>query len=196
MLQRCLKLLDVGGKFLVQVVLVAEIHHENLVIGIAGFHEIYSRLVDFLALFSHRAGVVNHDAHCDRDVLLAERADLLRLAVLKNRKVPLTEVRDQPVPFVHDGRVQSYFLGRGMENKHSIIVRRRSLRGLGRALLPRSPSLRWRGLLTLGRVHRRLGRRRALRWSVLWRSSLPWRLALTLRRIWLCTRRGGLLGLS
>jgi len=47
----------------------------------------------------------------------------LRLAVLKNRKVALSEIRDQPVPFVHDGRVKSDFLGRGMKNKHSVIVR-------------------------------------------------------------------------
>src|SRR5437899_8226268 len=210
-LQAFLQFLDVTGVILVQVVLVIEIDDKNLVIFIAGANQIECSLVYTVALFAHRSGIVDHDSQGDRDVLVPERSDGLRLAVLQNCEGALVEVRDHVLLVINHGGVEHDLLRARVKDEATALrtgfLARGgwwSLRRLSRAWLRRSRLSRT-GL----RLRRRLGRcwlrraglrRAGLRWGRLLslrlgrgRAGLRWGRLLSLR---LGRGRGGLRGSS
>src|SRR5436305_6564012 len=122
-----LKLLDVASEFLVEVVLVIEIDDKNLVVGIAGPHQIQRSLVNRITLLSHRAGVVDHNTDGDREIFLMEVSDLLRLIVLKDGEVSFVQIIDQVVPVIDNGRVQGHFPSFSPEYESTILTADRGL---------------------------------------------------------------------
>src|SRR5213080_508955 len=161
-LQAFLQFLDVTGVILVQVVLVIEIDDKNLVIFIAGANQIECSLVYTVALFAHRSGIVDHDSQGDRDVLVPERSDGLRLAVLQNCEGALVEVRDHVLLVINHGGVEHDLLRARVKDEATALrtgfLARGgwwSLRRLSRAGLRRA-GLHWGRLLSL-----RLGRGRS-----------------------------------
>jgi hypothetical protein len=51
---------------------LSEVNHEDLVVRIAGAHEIQYRLIDLPTLVSHGARVVDHNAQFHGNVLAAK----------------------------------------------------------------------------------------------------------------------------
>ena len=122
-LQRILQLGNLGGVVLVEEVLFVEVHHEDLVLRIAGLHQVDGGGVHRRTLFAHGAGIVDDDAHRDGNVFAAERGDLLRLAVFEYGEVALGQVGDQTIVIVHHGGVQGDFVNFLLENKDVALLR-------------------------------------------------------------------------
>src|SRR2546423_7576109 len=122
-----LQLLDVGSKFLIEIVLVVEIDNKNLVIGIARLHQIQRSLVNGITLLSHRAGIVDHNTDGNREIFLMEVSDLLRLIVLKDGEVSLVQIIDQVVSVIDNGRVQGHFASFRPEYEPTILTADRRL---------------------------------------------------------------------
>src|ERR1700719_1043793 len=71
--------------------MLVEIHHEHLVLWIAGAGKLQSSGNDQSTLAGHASAVVNHEAYRYRQVLVAEMLDLLACSVLINLKVVFVE---------------------------------------------------------------------------------------------------------
>src|SRR5437899_6640321 len=210
-LQAFLQFLDVTGVILIEVILIVKVNDENLVIFIAGANQIECGLVHTVAFFAHRSGIIDDDSQGDRDVLVPERSDGLRLAVLQNCEGALVEVRDHVLLVINHGGVEHDLLRARVKDEATALrtgfLARGgwwSLRRVSRAWLRRSRLSRT-GL----RLRRRLGRcwlrraglrRAGLRWGRLLslrlgrgRAGLRWGRLLSLR---LGRGRGGLRGSS
>ena len=66
-----------------------EVHHEDLVLRIAGAREGQAGVNDLRALRPHTSAVIHHQAGRDRYVFMAEILDLLRNAVFVNLEILL-----------------------------------------------------------------------------------------------------------
>ena len=174
MLESTLQLFDIRSKFLVQVVFIVEIDYEDLVVRIAGLHQVQGGFVDSVPFLAHRAGIVDDDADGDGKIFQMEVRYLLWLVVLENGEIRLVEIVHQVVTVIDNCRVQRDLTRFGAENKATIFSACWSLalvgplvRGCGTGLVGRlssSRSLTWsRGLICrLFSGSRRL-RRRGLR---------------------------------
>ena len=145
LLQGLTQLAGVTGEVLVQVILVVEIHYEDLILRIAGTHQVQGSFVYLVALFPHGAGIVDHDSHGYGNILMPEVRDGLRLAILEHRKSILLQVRDQVLFVVNYRGVQHHFIDFRVENKPTGL-------GFGRRR-------RWRLSLRSGRRRDRLAAR-------------------------------------
>src|SRR5580692_620260 len=146
LLQRLAQLINVAGELLIEVVLVVKVDHKDLILRIAGPYQIQGSPVYLIALLAHRAGVVDHDAHRNRNILVPEGSNRLRLIILKDAEGALVQRRHQMVLVVHHRRVQHDFFDFLLEDKNSAIGRRLPLilRGLRRV------GLRWARLRLCG----------------------------------------------
>ena len=73
-------------KVLIEIIFVVEIDDEDLILRIAGPHQIQRSLVDFIALLAHRSGIVDHDAHRHGDVFVLKEMMLCGFSSSKTRK--------------------------------------------------------------------------------------------------------------
>src|SRR3954469_6930396 len=171
-LQRSLELFDISGELLIEVILVVKIHHKNLIVGIAGSDQIQSRLVDGVALLSHRSGVIDHNTNRNREIFLMEVSDFLRLVVLKYREVSLVEIIDQVIPVIDDRGVQRHFTRLSAEYKTTVLAADRCLTLISRPgwRVALRAMLLWGVALGHGRRSLRVLCWRG-RWAVIRRSS-------------------------
>jgi len=70
--QSLLQQVDVGCEVLIEIRILAEIDYEDFIVGIAGANQIEHCLIHFVALLAHRTGIINHNTHCHRHVILME----------------------------------------------------------------------------------------------------------------------------
>ena len=89
--QPLFQLIDVGSEILVKVVLVVEVDDEHLIIWIRRAHQIQGRGVHLLPLLAHGTGVIDHDAHGNGNVFVAERGDGLGMPILVDVEIALIE---------------------------------------------------------------------------------------------------------
>src|SRR5271165_4218164 len=75
------------GVVLVEKEVFIEVDDEYFVLRIAGLHKVDGGCIHRRALVAHRAGVVDHDPHCDWNVFPPEGDQFLRLAIFKDRKI-------------------------------------------------------------------------------------------------------------
>lgn len=107
--QPLFQFVDARSEILVEVVLVVEINDADFIIGIGSSHQIQRGCVYLLTFFAHRSGVVHHDTHGNRDVVMVKRGDCLRMSVFKDVEVALVEIGDN-VLLVVDYRGVKYHL--------------------------------------------------------------------------------------
>ena len=107
---------------LIEKIFIVEVHHEHFILRIAGTHQIERRLVYSFALFTHRAGIVNHDSHRHRNIFMTKRNNVLRLPIFKYKKVGTIKIRHQPQFVVHHGGVQQHFVHLLVEDERAAFV--------------------------------------------------------------------------
>src|ERR1035437_9715440 len=166
------QLVDVGSEILVKVVLVVEVDDEHLIIGIRRAHQIQGGCVHLLALLAHGTRAIDHDAHGDGDLFLAERRDGLEMPVLVDVEVALIEAGDDALLVVDDRGVQHDFFDIFAENEDAAVGGIRILPLIRSDDLPRGDWRRRAAGRSRWGIRRRLGtsnrsRRRLVRGSAL-----------------------------
>ena len=121
-LQSLLEQVDIGREILIQIRIPAEVDHKSLILRIAGSNQIEHRLIHFVPVFAHRAGVIDHDAHRHRNVFPVKRGGRLRHAVLESRECWSVEIGNQAPLLVYDGRVQDHFPHLRLEHEHGALI--------------------------------------------------------------------------
>ena len=70
--QALFQLIDVGCEILIKVVLVVEVDDTHFIVRVGSSYQIQRRRVHLFTLLAHRSGIVDHDAHGDRNILVPE----------------------------------------------------------------------------------------------------------------------------
>ena len=117
----CFQLVDVGGEILVEVVLVVEVDDEDFIVRIRRTHQIQGCGIHLLPLLAHGTGIVDHDAHRNGNIFMAERSDGLGMSILVDVEVALVEVGDDALLVVDDGGVQHDFFDLLAEDKDATV---------------------------------------------------------------------------
>ena len=122
LLQRLFELQQVIGEILIEILLVVEVHHKHFVLGIAGAHQIQRSLVHLGALLAHGAGIINEDAHGDRNVDVVKGNDVLRLAIFVNRERTFVESGNDVLMIVNDGGMQHDLVHVFFEDEDALVI--------------------------------------------------------------------------
>src|ERR1700685_2625647 len=121
-MQGCLQQVDVRSEILIEIVILAEIHHENFVLRIAGANQVQDCIIDLLPLIAHGTGVVDYDADRYGNILPPERSYLLRFSLFENGERGLVQTRDQVLLVIEYRSVQHYLFYLLLENEHASLI--------------------------------------------------------------------------
>src|ERR1700737_5090999 len=147
--QGFLQQIDLVGKGLIEEVLIAEVDHEDFILGIAGADQIDRSFGHFCWLLAHGPRIADTEPQRNRNILVAEGVDDLELAVLENGKSVLVEAGNHALFAVNHSGVQDDFLHFRMKHEPAVF-------DAGLLALGRSGRRRWRcGLRAAGRCRRR-----------------------------------------
>ena len=123
LLQRFLQFEEIVGEILIEIIFVIEVHDKDFVPGIARPHQIERSLIHLVPLLPHRSRIVDDDADRNRNVLVMERDDVLRLPIFKHGEGVAVECGDDVLLVVDYRGVQQDFVHVFSEDEDSLVIK-------------------------------------------------------------------------
>src|SRR5579883_3472476 len=131
MCKAVLEFIEGGSEILVDKCLVRKIDDESFIFRIGSTDQVQGGRVHGSALVPHGTGIINDDAHRNRNVLVLKRRDGLGNTIFKDMKIVLGQIIHQPPVVVEHCGIQYHFIHIAAEGETTMLSMLQVLGGGG-----------------------------------------------------------------